>query len=47
MKIKFVLVNTDKSIEVETFYFEANTFEEFKKQISNHWRKLKVLLMQC
>lgn len=37
MKIKFVLVNTDKSIEVETFYFEANTFEEFKKQISNHW----------
>jgi hypothetical protein len=35
MKIKFLLVNTDKSIDVETFYFEANTIEECKKQISN------------
>jgi hypothetical protein len=33
MKIKFELVNTDKGIEVETFYFEVNNFEEFKKQI--------------
>ena len=32
MKIKFVLVNTDKSIEIETFNFELNTFEEFKKK---------------
>ncbi len=37
MKIKFELVNTDKGIEVETFFFEVNNFEEFKKQISNHW----------
>lgn len=33
MKIKFELVNTDKGIEVETFSFEVNNFEEFKKQI--------------
>ncbi len=33
MKIKFELVNTDKGIEVETFFFEVNNFEEFKKQI--------------
>jgi len=37
MKIKFVLVNTDKSIEIETFNFELNTFEEFKKKVSDHW----------
>ncbi len=37
MKIKFELVNTDKGIEVETFFFEVNNFEEFKKQISKCW----------
>ena len=33
MKIKFVIVNTDKGIEVETFFFEVNNFEMFKRQI--------------
>ena len=33
MKVKFELVNTEKGIEVETFFFEVNNFEEFKKQI--------------
>ena len=37
MRVKFELVNTDKGIEVETFFFEANNFEEFKKQISKCW----------
>ena len=37
MKVKFELVNTEKGIEVETFFFEVNNFEEFKKQISKCW----------
>ena len=56
MKIKFVIVNTDKGIEVETFFFEVNNFEMFKRQIeicilsNKYWggvKKMKVLLMQC
>jgi hypothetical protein len=37
MKIKFVLVNTDKSFAVDTFHFEANSFKEFKDNVANYW----------